>query len=128
MMTMVILVLHLPTWRSSCLATRITSKPALNLASELTRKFNQHTPNPLILVRIKEIDVIQEGTIRIDPARSFDDAGLHPAMLANVKLAKYDIPTPVQAYCLPAILKGHDIIACAQTGKFTSSISFSWQN
>jgi ATP-dependent RNA helicase DDX3X len=50
--------------------------------------------------------------------RLFDDAGLHPVMLANVKLAGYDVPTPVQAYCLPAILKGHDIVACAQTGLY----------
>lgn len=70
------------------------------------------------LLRIKEIDVIQEGTIKIRPARSFEEGGLHPAMLANVKLAGYDVPTPIQAYCLPAILKGHDVVACAQTGTF----------
>jgi ATP-dependent RNA helicase DDX3X len=38
-------------------------------------------------------------------------------MLANVKLAHYDVPTPIQQYCLPAVFKGHDIVACAQTGK-----------
>lgn len=37
-------------------------------------------------------------------------------MLSNVKMCGYAIPTPVQAYCLPAILQGHDIIAIAQTG------------
>jgi ATP-dependent RNA helicase DDX3X len=67
--------------------------------------------------RIKEINVVQESVTKIQPVRSFDDAGLHPAMLENVKLAGYDVPTPVQAYCLPAILKGHDVVACAQTGK-----------
>ncbi|RDW67672.1 hypothetical protein BP6252_09068 [Coleophoma cylindrospora] len=65
---------------------------------------------------ISEIEVIQEGTVRIDPVRLFDDAGLHPAMLENVKLAGYTQCTPVQAYTLPAILKGYDIVACAQTG------------
>jgi ATP-dependent RNA helicase DDX3X len=59
---------------------------------------------------------VQESVTKIQPVRSFDDAGLHPVMLANVKLAGYDVPTPVQSYTLPAILKGHDIIACAQTG------------
>lgn len=66
---------------------------------------------------ISEIQVIQEGTIRIDPVRTFEDAGLHPAMLENVKLAGYELCTPVQAYTLPAISKGYDIVACAQTGR-----------
>jgi len=39
-------------------------------------------------------------------------------MLENVKLAGYDVPTPIQQYCLPAIFKGHDIVACAQTGNY----------
>ena len=37
-------------------------------------------------------------------------------MLANVKLCGYTIPTPIQAYCLPSVLKGIDIIGIAQTG------------
>jgi ATP-dependent RNA helicase DDX3X len=66
--------------------------------------------------RIKEISVVQESVSQVKPVRAFEDAGLHPVMLQNVKLAGYTVPTPVQAYCLPAILKGHDIVACAQTG------------
>lgn len=38
-------------------------------------------------------------------------------MLNNVKLAGYEVPTPIQQYCLPAVAKGHDIVACAQTGE-----------
>ncbi|KAI9740077.1 MAG: hypothetical protein M1818_004828 [Claussenomyces sp. TS43310] len=75
-----------------------------------------HVRHGIDFARIAEIQVVQEGSIRPDPVRSFDDAGLHPCMLNNVKLAGYEIPTPVQAYCLPAILKGHDVVACAQTG------------
>lgn len=37
-------------------------------------------------------------------------------MLANVELCGYSIPTPIQAYCLPSVLKGIDIIGIAQTG------------
>ncbi|KAI9821489.1 MAG: hypothetical protein M1832_003337 [Thelocarpon impressellum] len=66
--------------------------------------------------RIKEINVLQEGLVRINPVRYFEDAGLHPIMMRNIELCRYDVPTPIQAYCLPAILKGYDIIACAQTG------------
>ena len=48
----------------------------------------------------------------------FEDAGLHPVMLANVKLCGYKTPTPIQAYCLPSVLKGIDIIGIAQTGTY----------
>ena len=37
-------------------------------------------------------------------------------MLNNIKLCGYDIPTPIQAYVLPAIFKGHDVVGIAQTG------------
>lgn len=37
-------------------------------------------------------------------------------MLENVRLCGYEIPTPIQAYCLPSVLKGIDIIGVAQTG------------
>lgn len=71
----------------------------------------------LIFSSIAELDVIQEGVTRVQPVRSFKNAGLHPAMLQNATLAGYDYCTPVQSYALPAILKGHDLVACAQTGK-----------
>ena len=67
---------------------------------------------------VQSLDVIQEGNIRVNPIRKFEDAALHPVMLENVKLAGYEIPTPIQQYCLPAVAKGHDIVACAQTGEF----------
>jgi ATP-dependent RNA helicase DDX3X len=83
---------------------------------------------------LQEISVTQEGNIRIDPIKDFDHAGtcspflgcyfantlrlkgLHPAMRENVRLAGYTVPTPIQQYVLPAIFKGHDVVACAQTG------------
>jgi ATP-dependent RNA helicase DDX3X len=67
--------------------------------------------------------VVQEGTIRLQPVRKFEDAGLHPVMLENVKLAGYDVPTPIQQYCLPAVAKGYDIVACAQTGSGKTAAS-----
>lgn len=38
-------------------------------------------------------------------------------MLKNVELAGYELPTPIQRYCLPAIHLGHDVIGIAQTGE-----------
>ncbi|KAI9755233.1 MAG: hypothetical protein M4579_004365 [Chaenotheca gracillima] len=66
--------------------------------------------------KIKEIEVTQEGPTQIKPCMKFEDAGLHPTMLENVKLCNYDVTTPVQAYCIPAILQGFDVMASAQTG------------
>lgn len=68
--------------------------------------------------RITEIELFQEGPVRIQPVAKFEDAGLHPVMLENVKLCGYAVPTPIQKYCLPAIGQGYDVIGIAQTGKF----------
>lgn len=38
-------------------------------------------------------------------------------MLENIRLCGYNVPTPIQAYSIPAVLTGHDLIAVAQTGK-----------
>lgn len=46
----------------------------------------------------------------------FEDAGLHPVMLRNIGLCGYKIPTPIQAYVLPAVFKDQDVIGVAQTG------------
>ncbi|KAJ4388357.1 hypothetical protein N0V85_007637 [Neurospora sp. IMI 360204] len=65
---------------------------------------------------IAELQLVQEGPTRVEPIDSFRAAGLHPAMLRNVELAGYDVPTPIQRYCVPAISQGYDVIAIAQTG------------
>lgn len=61
-------------------------------------------------------EVVQEGPIRIKFVKEFDDAGLHPQMRRNVELAGYIKPTVIQQYLIPAIMSGHDVVACAQTG------------
>ena len=43
-------------------------------------------------------------------------------MLENIKKCGYEVPTPVQAYCLPAVFTNNDIIAVAQTGEADSSL------
>lgn len=37
-------------------------------------------------------------------------------MVQNIELCGYSVPTPIQAYTIPAVLKGRDVIATAQTG------------
>ena len=54
-----------------------------------------------------------------DPVRqieSFDEAELSETCRVNVKKSNYTKPTPVQKYSIPIILKGRDLMACAQTG------------
>ncbi|KAL2867035.1 DEAD/DEAH box helicase [Aspergillus lucknowensis] len=65
---------------------------------------------------LQNIEVIAESHERPSPIKSFDDAGLHPIMRQNIRLCGYEFPTPIQAYSIPAVLTGHDLIAIAQTG------------
>ncbi|KAJ4989848.1 DEAD/DEAH box helicase [Stagonosporopsis vannaccii] len=67
-------------------------------------------------IKALSYEVNIEGPEKIHPVREFDDAGLHPVMLENVKLCRYAAPTPIQSYCIPAVLTGHDVVAIAQTG------------
>ncbi|PNY26698.1 ATP-dependent RNA helicase ded1 [Tolypocladium capitatum] len=66
--------------------------------------------------KIDQIDVQQEGPVKINPIWSFKDAGLHPVLLENVQLSGYDNPTPIQKYTIPSMLQGYDVIGIAQTG------------
>ncbi len=46
----------------------------------------------------------------------FEDLGLLPILLKNVREAGYDTPTPIQAATVPHVLQGRDVLGCAQTG------------
>lgn len=59
--------------------------------------------------------------MQIHPIARFSEAGLHPAMMKNIELSLYHLPTPIQRYCIPAISRGHDVIGIAQTGKIPLS-------
>ncbi len=47
---------------------------------------------------------------------SFHNLALNSALLRVVKRAGYTTPTPIQVRAIPPILKGRDLIGCAQTG------------
>ncbi|KAM0260632.1 hypothetical protein ACHAQJ_002695 [Trichoderma viride] len=65
--------------------------------------------------KIEQIEVVQEGSQKIDYIKSFADAGIHPVMLENIQLSGYEVPTPIQKFTIPAILQGYDVIGVAQT-------------
>lgn len=46
----------------------------------------------------------------------FDQLGLSAPILRAVAEQDYQTPTPIQQQCIPAVLKGKDIMAAAQTG------------
>ena len=46
----------------------------------------------------------------------FTDLGLRPELVQAVAGAGYTNPTPIQERAIPVVLKGRDLIACAQTG------------
>jgi ATP-dependent RNA helicase RhlE len=46
----------------------------------------------------------------------FDELGLAEPLLRAVREHGYDTPTPIQAQAIPAVLKGGDLLAGAQTG------------
>ena len=47
---------------------------------------------------------------------TFQDSDLIDLLKENVKLCKFDEPTPCQKYSIPCILKRRDLMCCAQTG------------
>ena len=47
---------------------------------------------------------------------TFDELNLAPAILKAVREQGYEIPTPIQAQAIPAVLEGRDLLAGAQTG------------
>jgi ATP-dependent RNA helicase RhlE len=47
---------------------------------------------------------------------NFTDLGLSELLLRAVREQGYDTPTPIQAQAIPAVLKGGDLLAGAQTG------------
>ncbi|WP_019959555.1 DEAD/DEAH box helicase [Vitreoscilla stercoraria] len=46
----------------------------------------------------------------------FSELGLAEPILRAVSEQGYTIPSPVQAEAIPAIIRGHDVMAAAQTG------------
>lgn len=68
------------------------------------------------LLAYREFQVVQEAAEPVRPISTFDSAGMHPVMLDNVLRCRYTQPTPIQAYAIPAIFLGNDVVGVAQTG------------
>ncbi|MCA9041291.1 MAG: DEAD/DEAH box helicase, partial [Planctomycetaceae bacterium] len=51
-----------------------------------------------------------------DTITSFSELKLRKPIQKALEQEGYTVPTPIQAAAIPAIMKGHDLIGCAQTG------------
>ncbi|KAH0543512.1 DEAD-box ATP-dependent RNA helicase [Glutinoglossum americanum] len=63
-----------------------------------------------------DIPVEASGHDVPEPVNAFTNPPLDPHLLANIELASYKTPTPVQKYSIPIVMAGRDLMACAQTG------------
>src|SRR5919202_200871 len=54
-------------------------------------------------------------TTETEPSKTFGELGLSAPLLAAVRDAGYERPTPIQERAIPLALKGRDLIGLAQT-------------
>jgi ATP-dependent RNA helicase RhlE len=67
---------------------------------------------PFIGRRVRRDKAIAE----LHPNMSFESLGLSTALLDAVAEQGYALPTPIQRRVVPVVLRGHDVMARAQTG------------
>ena len=66
--------------------------------------------------KITEINNNPEISNQVDTSIKFTDLNLNPEILRGIEDAGYEIPTPIQAQAIPIVLRGQDLLGCAQTG------------
>lgn len=60
--------------------------------------------------------VVQRSETAFKPKHTFEDFGLSPEIMENVRQRGYKIPTPIQDGAIGPAMKGRDIIGLANTG------------
>ncbi|KAK6643483.1 hypothetical protein RUM43_004988 [Polyplax serrata] len=66
--------------------------------------------------RYDDIEVKVSGENKPHSINSFEEAGLRPKILDNIRKCLYNKPTPIQKFSIPIVLDKRDMMACAQTG------------
>ncbi|XP_055607246.1 ATP-dependent RNA helicase bel [Uranotaenia lowii] len=82
----------------------------------LEQELFKHGNTGINFSKYEDIPVEATGNDVPPNINSFDDIELTEIIDNNIKLARYDKPTPVQKYAIPIIMSGRDLMACAQTG------------
>ncbi len=76
-------------------------------------RFSQTKMNPsLFIKKATEIVTIEEQTT----IHSFEDFGLNPSLLENIKAKNFTKPTQIQDQAIESIMDGRDLLGIADTG------------
>ena len=94
-----------------CLTFAIQPQKKGFAAVEVKRLKSEEVVQSSISEEIKPIQYNQ-----IDNGLNFADLELDSKILQAVRDSGYKVPTPIQAHAIPLILKGKDVLGCAQTG------------
>jgi ATP-dependent RNA helicase DDX3X len=110
--------------------SRVTVGPSSGIGWRGTsRQVSSEEPNPFetrdqstdksVKIDFDKYDEIPVETSGHDcprPIESWSEINLGSLLQENIRLARYDRPTPVQKYSLPIVMSGRDLMGCAQTG------------
>lgn len=78
--------------------------------------FSEGISSGINFSRYQNIPCQVTGRDVVEPIVGFEQSGLRPLLLENIKRSGYTTPTPVQRYAVPIVMAGRDMMACAQTG------------
>jgi len=108
-------------WGRSSSRSRWSDNSSGRWGSDESNPFEEDKPSESVGTKIDfekydEIEVDTSGRDVPAPIESWKDVTLGETLMNNIKLAKYDRPTPVQKYAIPIVTNGRDLMGCAQTG------------
>ncbi|KAJ5336759.1 uncharacterized protein N7506_004781 [Penicillium brevicompactum] len=63
------------------------------------------------LENLNSYKVHVESSDEVKPVTEWENLGLHPVMVQNIGLCRFDRPTAIQSYAIPAVLANQDLIA-----------------
>uniref|UniRef100_A0A7S4DLH6 RNA helicase n=1 Tax=Lotharella globosa TaxID=91324 RepID=A0A7S4DLH6_9EUKA len=80
------------------------------------RLFSGKAPSGINFDKYDDVQVQVRGRDVPKPHEAFNEANFHELLLANINLANFSKPTPVQKFSIPICREKRDLMACAQTG------------
>eukprot|EP00456_Euglypha_rotunda_P019047 TRINITY_DN1695_c0_g1_i8.p1 TRINITY_DN1695_c0_g1~~TRINITY_DN1695_c0_g1_i8.p1 ORF type:complete len:503 (+),score=54.48 TRINITY_DN1695_c0_g1_i8:271-1779(+) len=97
--------------------TTVRGAPDLKKRDEaMEKQLFGETKTGIDFDKYEDIPVETSGTDVPKQISKFSDIQCHEVLKANIKLAGYEKPTPVQKYAVPISLARRDLMGCAQTG------------
>lgn len=94
------------------LSDELATEDADDSDSPKTRPFDNLQPVELSLSTAEGLENVKN----VEKFATFEEANLHPQLLAGIAKMGWTKPTPVQSLCLPYSTSGRDVAGFAQTG------------